>query len=381
MTNKTIFVIGRSLPETNTGMIGIFEYEHAKLIKDEYNSKYIFIDNRSIKSLRKIGIKKNMESGVEGLGLYLPIGGLPKKLFKIFKYIQFRLVYLICSRKFGMPDIVHFHYPLITSNEFIIEYLLRKKVRIYITEHWSKVLNNELDKDQKRFLKYLTKKDIGFLCVGAKLKESIVKITGANTKLIGIIPNFVDEAFFTKQLPSLEKTFNYYFSGRLTKNKNVTTLIKAFHLVSMQESKVQLNIFGDGEELSVLINLVKELNILDKVTFHGFIKREDMPKSIQGQHVYISASSFETFGVPIIESMAMGMRIIIPEGGPLDDFVLENHGMTYKDVYNYEALSQKMLCIKSNYKSLNSHNIRKNTLEQFSGKNILKKYEDIYTIK
>ena len=53
--------------------------------------------------------------------------------------------------------------------------------------------------------------------------------------------------------------------GRMTKQKNYSFLIKNFEKLTFKYSDIKLIIIGDGEEKNDLKNLIKELNLLNKV--------------------------------------------------------------------------------------------------------------------
>ena len=53
-----IWVIGRTVPEVKTGMMGIFEFEQAQALQrygSDVQVSYLFADNRSVKVLRVFG--------------------------------------------------------------------------------------------------------------------------------------------------------------------------------------------------------------------------------------------------------------------------------------------------------------------------------------
>lgn len=60
--------------------------------------------------------------------------------------------------------------------------------------------------------------------------------------------------------------------GRLSYQKNLEVLIKAFSLITDEFQDWTLQIIGDGENLNNLNNIVAESNIQNKVELRGAIK-------------------------------------------------------------------------------------------------------------
>jgi glycosyltransferase involved in cell wall biosynthesis len=105
--------------------------------------------------------------------------------------------------------------------------------------------------------------------------------------------------------------------GRLTKQKDFPTLIRAFALIQ-QQCAARLMILGQGEDLTSLQDLVKELNLEASVTFAGFVTNP---------YAYISKSSlvvlssiFEGFGNVLVEAMLAGTPVVSTdcESGPAE---------------------------------------------------------------
>ena len=95
--------------------------------------------------------------------------------------------------------------------------------------------------------------------------------------------------------------------GRLTKQKDFPTLIRAFALVR-QTRLARLVILGEGEERSSLEALVRDLNLDDDVSLPGFINN---PYAyMKKANVFVLSSAWEGFGNVLVEAMACGTTVI-----------------------------------------------------------------------
>ncbi|MGF1568335.1 MAG: glycosyltransferase [Nodosilinea sp.] len=109
--------------------------------------------------------------------------------------------------------------------------------------------------------------------------------------------------------------------GRLTKQKDFTTLIQAFSLVRKQKT-TRLIILGEGEEKPLLESLVEELGLTKDVAFLGFVSNPYV--FMAKASVLVLSSAWEGFGNVLVESMASGTPVVSTncDSGPaeiLDD--------------------------------------------------------------
>ena len=103
--------------------------------------------------------------------------------------------------------------------------------------------------------------------------------------------------------------------GRLTKQKDFSTLIRAFALVKKQYP-IRLMILGQGEELPDLESLVKQLDLVDDVAFPGFVAN---PYAyMKKAKMLVMSSIFEGFGNVLVEAMIAGTQVVSTdcESGP-----------------------------------------------------------------
>ncbi len=95
--------------------------------------------------------------------------------------------------------------------------------------------------------------------------------------------------------------------GRLEKQKDFLTLIRAFALVR-QQYPARLMILGQGDQLPHLEALVNELELVEDVTFPGFIAN---PYAYMAQaKLVVLSSAFEGFGNVLVEAMIGGTPVV-----------------------------------------------------------------------
>jgi glycosyltransferase involved in cell wall biosynthesis len=110
-------------------------------------------------------------------------------------------------------------------------------------------------------------------------------------------------------------------AGRLTQQKDYSTLLKAFSIVR-QNLDCKLVILGEGEERQNLNNLVRDRGIEDDVWMPGFV--HNPYKYMSKASVFVLSSRFEGFANVIVEAMASGTPVVATdcESGPRE--ILDN---------------------------------------------------------
>jgi glycosyltransferase involved in cell wall biosynthesis len=131
-----------------------------------------------------------------------------------------------------------------------------------------------------------------------------------------------DPVFLTKDLllkkDIVEENFSnnnkYIISiGRLTSQKNFTLLIEAFAEIVKLYKNYKLIILGDGEQKTLLENLITKFNLKDQIFLLGF--KKNIYKYINIAECSISTSLWEDPGFFLIESGILN-RIIISSDCP-----------------------------------------------------------------
>lgn len=113
--------------------------------------------------------------------------------------------------------------------------------------------------------------------------------------------------------------------GRLEKQKDFATLIRAFAQVR-QQRPVRLIILGEGPERSYLETLGKEMGLMADVAFPGFVAN---PYAYMAQSaVCVLSSAWEGFGNVLVEAMATGTPVVSTdcESGPAEILAQGQYG-------------------------------------------------------
>lgn len=103
---------------------------------------------------------------------------------------------------------------------------------------------------------------------------------------------------------------------RLTKQKNLPMLIRAFAIFHGNHPDFKLEIYGRGAELENLRTLCRELKIEDAVLFPGYSK--EIHKIMANSAAFVLSSDYEGLSNSMLEALAIGVPTICtdcPPGG------------------------------------------------------------------
>ena len=100
-------------------------------------------------------------------------------------------------------------------------------------------------------------------------------------------------------------------------HKNHLMLIKAFEAVADMHSELQLILTGGaGRSESRVVQAINQSRHADRIERTGRISSEELKELIAVATVVAFPSSYEGFGLPVLEAMAAGVPVIVGAGTP-----------------------------------------------------------------
>ncbi len=114
------------------------------------------------------------------------------------------------------------------------------------------------------------------------------------------------------------------YLGTLKPSKNIDGLIKSYDLLvkNYELTNIKLVIAGKkGWMYDDLFDLVKQLNLEDKVIFTGFVDDREVRPLMEEAEVFVMPSFWEGFGIPALEAMAAGTPVVCSNRGALPEVV------------------------------------------------------------
>jgi glycosyltransferase involved in cell wall biosynthesis len=136
---------------------------------------------------------------------------------------------------------------------------------------------------------------------------------------VDVIPNGVP---MVAARPPLTEPPTAMFAGRLTADKGVDVLLRAFAQLSVPQSR--LIVAGDGPERATLVQLADRLELGDRVTWHGRVDGDDLETLASRAWVQVVPSVWaEPFGLVTAEAAMRGTAAIATNIGGSAEIVVD----------------------------------------------------------
>lgn len=231
------------------------------------------------------------------------------------------------------PDVIHVHTEFSLA-KVVIKYAKKNNIPVVLTAHtnWEELINEYLSFVPKKiaqlycrsFLRRIFNKVDRVIAPTALMESRLTSY--AVERPIEVIPtglvlnkfseSFPDETNLkaNEQFESLvekvrgQKTLMYV--GRLGKEKNIKFLIDVFYQIQQTNEDVTFVVVGDGPARSELEEYARQLGVMEKIIFTGFVPRERLKDFYSLAYVFMFASKVESQGLVILESMACGTPVV-----------------------------------------------------------------------
>ena len=387
---KLICVLTNSNFET--GKVGFVHTENKSLVKAGYRVKSITyhrpgtkkeetVDDVHIKRFRylpdRFAIKLSIQQEINKSRF-----GIVKALFMVTGFFWYTFFESIREK----PDLYLAHWAFPTG---YIAYKMSKifKKKCVIEIHGSEVTQTRNSKFLQRLLIPAMNNCSLVIANSDYTKNEFIKMGVKEEKFvkIGNPPNYVKHVSSSEELKEFrtkfadESTKILLFVGNLIELKGAEYAIRA--LTYIKENKVHLIIAGAGMLEDKLKELVKSLELENKVTFFGLASHEDMGRLYGISDVFVCSPIVDSKGFTenlpktILEAMELGLPVVATNVGGLSEIVLHDKTgilVDQKDPQSIAKAADRILTDNELKKKfvLNSKEI----VKEFSLENIEKKY-------
>lgn len=181
---------------------------------------------------------------------------------------------------------------------------------------------------QKFYLNRFTEKVRAMLAshiiaVSESTKNDIISRLGVSSEKITVVYEGVDHLHYdVKKLTDQSKCddvlsryeiANDYllFVGTIQPRKNLVRLMQAFAQVASERQGLDLVVAGrKGWMYDDILATPAKLGLSNRIRFIDYVKTEDLPYLYGGAKALVFPSLYEGFGLPILESFAMGTPVL-----------------------------------------------------------------------
>lgn len=264
-----------------------------------------------------------LEADLKPKGFKLEVIGMPKSLFlqrlyRLFFFFDFIKINNTAEKLKDYDVIISHQYPM-----NLIAYYAKKKynVRYVYYNHgvgYSELFANIFERLYMKLFAFFNKLSLknadSAVSISKFMQQELKKETGLESK---VVYNKIDKKKFRKGLDGakIRKKYNIkvnekllLFVGRLSPHKNIRTLLRIFDIVHEKIPNAKLLVIGKP----TFPGYFKKLkNIANKnVIFREFVEDRELPYYYAASDLYVTASLWEGFNLPVAEAQACGRKVV-----------------------------------------------------------------------
>jgi len=308
-------------PSWEAGGVTKVAYGISKRLAEQGHNVTVYTTNMI---LRELDVEANRPIDLEGMRVYY-FANLRKYLSTRIPPIPYYLP-LIAKKEVKQFDIIHIHDHRTLLAATIHHYAKKYNVPYVLQAHGS--LTTFF---QKGWLKkifdviwgYGILKDASKVIAITKEEVEQYKSMGISEDKIAIIPHGIDLSEFDNlpQRGEFKRKYGLndnqriiFYLGRIHKTKGLDLLTKAFADLSEEIDNARLVIAGPSDGyLSPLRQLIKELHIGEKILITGPLYEREKLKAYVDADICVLPSSYEIFGMTILEACACGTPVVLTD--------------------------------------------------------------------
>jgi glycosyltransferase involved in cell wall biosynthesis len=173
-----------------------------------------------------------------------------------------------------------------------------------------------------------------------------------------------------------ESKTNIIFVGRLAKQKDIPTLLKAIKALK-HKNRVMLYICGDGPLKKNIKRWIRENGLYSKVNMLGYV--DNVYPLIKSADVLVLPSKYEGMPNVLFESMILGTTVLVSNIKPHSKWIDDGFNGYIFEKGNYKDLANKILeNIKKGEKNKSVKINAKKTAEKFKVEKMSERYSEYY---
>jgi glycosyltransferase involved in cell wall biosynthesis len=133
--------------------------------------------------------------------------------------------------------------------------------------------------------------------------------------------------------------------GRLTIQKGLPNMLRAFQIVTQHAPKTFLLIVGSGEQRNELIQLAADLGIANNVFFTGFQRGKNWRDAYGIADLFVMPSVSEPFGLTALEAIGYGTPVLISKQSGVSEMI---RNALKVDFWDINDMADKMTAVVQN---------------------------------
>ena len=177
----------------------------------------------------------------------------------------------------------------------------------------------------ERKVRYGTRTATRIIAASEQTKQDLIRFLKVEESRIRVVYQGCQSRFYSQVSEDSKKMIRSKFSlpgeyllyvGTIEERKNLLKIVQSLHHGKIQ---VPLVVVGRKTAYFKLVQEYIEQNRLPHIYFLDHVQASDLPAIYQGSAGFIYPSSYEGFGIPVLEALNSGIPVITSRGGCLEE--------------------------------------------------------------
>lgn len=164
----------------------------------------------------------------------------------------------------------------------------------------------------KSILHNIRSKLLGILAVSPQPIIESPLITGMTRNIRILIPALaLDPVLYTiDKSESQQERYSAVYFGRLSREKGLIDLLRAWCIISQRKPKARLTLIGMPESRDILTLMYRYLTKLINIRYLGYLPPNKLYQEVVKHHVLIYPSYRDSFSMTVLEGLALGLKVV-----------------------------------------------------------------------
>lgn len=284
-------------------------------------------------------------------------------LFKILFFFFRSMWFLIRQHKKEPYDLIHVHsvpdfevfaawYPKLKGAKVILD------IHDIVPEFYASKFQTSQQSLAFRLLVLAERLSTGFsdhVIASNHIWEKRLSERSVEESKLTTIINFPDTRIFrTEGKTRRDDKFIFMYPGSLNYHQGIDLAIEAFSRVTNLCPNAEFHIYGSGEQIPSLLQLIKKLELEEKVIFKNSLPIDKIARVMENADVGLVPKRKEGFGneafsTKILEFMSLGVPVIVPNTA-IDTYYFNPNVVEFFNAGEEESLVDAMLLLTNDAK-------------------------------
>jgi glycosyltransferase involved in cell wall biosynthesis len=292
--------------------------------------------------------------------------------------------YMVKHIKDSPPDIIHSHGLKENLLAYISTMLCDNSIALINTQHGMPEPIDRKLQFIKRYLlsrcnMYVLKNKYKYIvAVSSDMRNKLVSNEKVPPDKIRVIHNGT-ETDFPVHLPHHRKDlFVIGSAGRFFPVKDYRLMVEIAMEINKTGSATRFELAGDGPERGLILGLIRKYHLEEKFILRGYM--ENMAEFYRGIDLYINTSLHEGLPMGVLEAMAHGIPVIVPDTGGMSEIItngVEGYKINGRDPKLFAEKCREIMNNKPMYDRMAGES-RERIVKNFSYERMADEYYNIY---